>query len=124
MGFLVKALLVLFLAAIGGVAYVVKLAFLYIGSDILSFCWRLFRQGMLASNPATIDASGHLSFTCFVSAGSLKFGRLSFHPHIAISNFALVEPKSAGEEVLFSAKLSVVESPLTGLLSGRSIATS
>ena len=48
MGFLVKALLVLFLAAIAGVAYVVKLAFLYIGSDILSICWRLFRQGMSA----------------------------------------------------------------------------
>ena len=58
-------------------------------------------------------------FTCFVSAGSLKFGRLSFHPHVAISNFALVEPKSAGDEVLFSASLSVVETPLISLLSGR-----
>lgn len=48
MGFLVKALLVLLLAAIAGVTYVVKLAFLYIGSDILNICWRLFRQGMSA----------------------------------------------------------------------------
>ncbi|KAL0034698.1 hypothetical protein WJX77_003172 [Trebouxia sp. C0004] len=65
--------------------------------DILNVGWRLFRQG------------------------SLKFGRLALRPYISIRNFQIVEPKSAGGDVLFSANLSVVESPLRGLFSGNKV---
>ncbi len=52
MSFLVKLLLVLLLLAIAALAYVAKLAVLYIGTDILHIGWRLFKQGM----PATLSA--------------------------------------------------------------------
>ncbi|DBA71326.1 hypothetical protein WJX79_000596 [Trebouxia sp. C0005] len=97
MGFLAKALLVLLVLATAGLVYVAKLAVLYIGTDVLHVGWRLFRQG------------------------SLRFGRLAIRPYISIRNFQLVEPKSAGGEVLFSASLSVVESPLRGLFSGNKV---
>ncbi|DBA87659.1 TPA: hypothetical protein ACH3X1_004668 [Trebouxia sp. C0004] len=97
MGFFTKALLVLLVFAFAGLIYVAKLAVLYIGMDILNVGWRLFRQG------------------------SLKFGRLALRPYISIRNFQIVEPKSAGGDVLFSANLSVVESPLRGLFSGNKV---
>ena len=59
-----------------------------------------------------------LSPTCFDHSGSLRCGRLSLRPHVAIANFFLVQPKSAGGETLFSAKLSSVESPLSALFTG------
>ena len=37
---------------------------------------------------------------------------------MAVANFSLVQPKSAGGETLFSAKMSTIESPLSGLLTG------
>lgn len=43
---------------------------------------------------------------------------MSLRPHVAVANFSLVQPKSAGGETLFSAKLSTIESPLSGLLTG------
>ena len=56
--------------------------------------------------------------TCFDHSGSVRCGRLSLRPHVAVANFSLVQPKSAGGETLFSAKLSTIESPLIGLFTG------
>lgn len=61
----------------------------------------------------------HVSFAHpFDLAGSLKFGRLSLRPHVAVRNFCLVQPKKSGGETLFAAKLTTIESPLSGLFSG------
>ena len=62
-------------------------------------------------------ACGGLSRT-----GSLKFGAFALRPRLAIKDFALVERKSAGGQTLFHAKLSVVDTPLGSLVSGRSVA--
>lgn len=57
-------------------------------------------------------------FECSEHSGSLRCGRLSLRPHVAVANFSLVQPKPAGGETLFSAKLSTIESPLSDLFTG------
>jgi len=64
MGFLAKALLVLFVLAIAGLVYVAKLAVLYIGTDILNVGWRLFRQGIQPQSTDQASPTDHSHAFC------------------------------------------------------------
>lgn len=99
-------------------AYAARLVYVYVGPDILQMSWRLFRQGALSAFLRQVACANLGDRQVLKLAGSLRFSKLVLRPALSVRGFAVVEPKAADGEQLFSAELCTMQSPLKGLLSG------